>query len=230
MSNARLSIAITSVPERAALVQSTLERLGRRVPVLLDVEHRGSRWNSRRAWGAVDGHSTHHLVMEDDALVCRDFIAVAEAALTANPDALVSFFTPKIELLKAKARDESWVKISTVQWTQAVTLPTSRVGQFLQWEKRYLQDEYPHKEGSLGMFVKTVELEIFCTAPNLVDHADVPSAMGHNPPSNRVSHWFLGDDDGSVIDWSKGLDEPVVIRYPHTSFGSYQKWLEKQSA
>ena len=80
------------------------------------------------------------------------------------------------------------------------------------------------------MYAKTAGLEVFCTAPNLVDHAEVPSAMGHNPPSNRVSHWFLGDGDGSVIDWSKGLDEPVEIRYPHNSFGSYRKWLKKQSA
>lgn len=229
MSDARLSVAICSVPERAALVQRTLERLGRRVPVLLDVERRGNRWNSRRAWSAVDGHSTHHLVLEDDALVCRDFIRVAEAALTAKPDALVTFFTPKIDLLKAKELHRSWARISTVFWTQAISLPTSRVAQFLKWEREHLPEDYPRKEGTLGMFVQAARMEVFCTAPNLVNHAEVPSAMGHSPPSNRVSHWFLGDGDGSGIDWSEGLEEPIEIRYPWTARDSYRKWRKKNA-
>ena len=227
----RLSIAIMAVPERRALVFELLEILNKRVPVLWDIGHKGAKWNAERAWSSISGNATHHLVLQDDAIPCRNFISLAENALDHSDDALVTFFNPRKEIVKAKERGDSWVRMTSFQWAQATALPVGRVSQFLRWSKNSLSKEYPHDDVALGIFAELADLPIYCTVPNLVDHRnpkEVKSDLGHNTPSSRTSYDFLADQDGYKIDWSKGLKNPLIIRYP-SGLNDYKTWLKKSS-
>ena len=220
----RLSIAIMAVPERKELVFKLQEQLGRRVPVLWDEKHEGCWWNARRAWGTVTGNATHHLVLSDDAEVCANFIEIAEEALAVHDDSVVTFFNARKDVLAAKERGDSWIRLSTFLWGQSMVMPVYMIPRFLRWARENVKEGYPHDDAMLGMFCEANEVPIYCTVPHLVNHLLVKSILGHQPPGSRSSHWFLGEGDGHEIDWTKGLENPLTIRY-NSMFKGSEKWL-----
>src|SRR5690606_32431577 len=84
----RLSAAIMAHPIRKEQVKELQAMLDRPVPVAWGPNPEPSpdpqrRWATRRAaWELHDPTADWHLVIQDDAIVCQDFLAGLEAALT----------------------------------------------------------------------------------------------------------------------------------------------------
>ena len=79
-----LSVAVMAHPKRADLIPALCDSIDADVPVVWD--ERNDRWDTgRRALLAFDPAATHHLVVQDDALVCRDLVAGLQRALPHVP-------------------------------------------------------------------------------------------------------------------------------------------------
>src|SRR5690606_5759806 len=76
----RVSVAVMAHPDRAGFVDELCGRLDRDPTVVWD--EIGDVWHTgRRAMLAYDPDADYHLVIQDDAVVCRDLVAGVEKAL-----------------------------------------------------------------------------------------------------------------------------------------------------
>ncbi len=124
----RLSVAIPQHPCRTLMVEELMKHLDlddRKLSVLIDHDLQGVWANSRLAWLERDPDATHHLVLEDDILPCRDLLAGIERAVSFLPDkkTIASFFTQEPWVPDAMSRGHSW---ADVPWTTAQALVLSR--------------------------------------------------------------------------------------------------------
>lgn len=95
-----MRVAITTVPERRAVLIRLRSQLQRALPdtpvdVWVDHRHRGVWWNVTRALRHAVGHEQHTLVLQDDALLFEVFERhIHVVAKHVDNVGLVSLFTP----------------------------------------------------------------------------------------------------------------------------------------
>lgn len=210
----RLSVAVKAHPDRKALVDELVERLDGPAEVVWD---RGlGNWDtSARAWAAYDPAADWHLVLEDDTIVCRDLVAGAARLLTGLPPrSVVSLYLgdhAHIDVHDELARlatesAASWIRGDRLIWGPAIAAPVGSVPAMLAWCDG--RDE-PY-DTRLGRHYSQAGYPAYFTWPSLVDHAQVPSLLGHN--AGRRARRFTGaeasaldfDPDGRVV-YARGV-------------------------
>lgn len=166
-------IHATGRPERTALVAAALEQLPQAL-VVVDamgegdhrIANRRGCWPmARRAW-ALSEHAppscTHHLVLEDDAVLCADFSRRLAEAIALAPNAVLSLF-----------RGSRYCSVATV-------MPRSLIVPWLAWTARESKTR-PHHDQLIDLGCVALGYDHRWCDPSLVDCADVPSLLGHPP-------------------------------------------------
>jgi hypothetical protein len=209
----RLSVKIMAHQKRADFIPHLVEQLGITDDDVI-WDRRNDRWDTgRRAWEAVDQTAEWGCVIQDDALVAKDFIAGMEAGLSRlSRDVVVSPYVgtrrPMAHRVEAAVntaiqQNASWIKMPSLNWGVAIILPTNIITEMLPWCDRQTYPNYDRRVGRFCIDVK--RMPTICTWPSLVDHREVPSLVGHG--GGRTAHKFLGEDVSALdIDW----DGPVV--------------------
>lgn len=182
-----------------------------------------SPWRTyRRALEETPSWASHRLIVQDDALVCRDFGRVAVRAVAARPEAVVVFCvlgaprswatrviaaahsdSPWAELHFGAVR--TWLPVVATSWPAAVIRPALDYVDGRSWSTTFTADDE-----IAGRIVTDLKLRVMATAPSLVDHPDVvPSLMGRMTAQggrnkNRVAACFIDDSacDPLSIDWN----------------------------
>jgi len=228
-----LSVSIMGHPSRAERIEALQARLGKRVPVSMDTGGEGAWRVGRRAWSSA-GEADYHVVLQDDVLVCEDFIASAEQALWSVRHALVAdhrastlpvcFYANRKVVTTAREGGSSWALIPDGLWGQAICLPTHLVGGMLLWCDENTRDDFYSYDARITLWALSEGLPALVTVPSLVEH-DEPSGslMGHNN-KKRVARWFIGEDvSGLPVDWSAGVYTDRIPRGGSISFDSFAK-------
>lgn len=202
----RVSVAVMAHPRRADLVEGLVGRLDRLATVVWDQGN--DEWGTgSRAWEAHDPTCTHHLVLQDDAVICRDLVAGVEAALGHIPPGspLCLYFGARVpyqfhtaRLASQTSPDTSWLAIDGMHWGVAVVLPAPLIGPMLA-----APDKHPYDQ-RISRWLKVQGVTTWYPWPSLVDHQDGPSLIpGHGRTPGRRAHRFLGQDRSALdVDWS----------------------------
>lgn len=215
---ARLSVAIMAHPARQGLVAELVDRLDTTPHVVWD-QH-GIEWDTgRRALLAHDPAATHHLVLQDDAVVCRDVVAGTARALEHAPaDVALSLYFGRHAPYphqtaaladRADAAGASWLAIGGhdrgLHWGVAVVVPTAEIDELVAWGDRGRPDNY---DRMISRWLAVRRRATWYPWPSLVDHGDGPSLIpGHGLRPGRVAHRFIGTDRSALaLAW----DGPVV--------------------
>lgn len=215
----QVSVAIMAHPKRKKMVPALKEQLpGAKVAW----DKKNNRWDTGRR--ALLNHSKDadwHLVVQDDAILCQNFLAGVHAALAHVPsDVPVSFYTgrtrPYADVIKkavrsAQADGRAWLALRGPLWGVALALPVPVIrGMVADADKLGIANydmrmaEWFHDRGTLCWY----------SLPCLVDHRvgpDNPSLVperGAGP--RRVAHMFC-DVDPTTINWAT---QPVVTGDP----------------
>jgi hypothetical protein len=210
-----ISVAVMAHPRREALVPRLARRLGPYTSVVWD--RYGDEWDTgRRAWKIADPSCTHHLVVQDDAIVCENLIPGLEQALAHVPaEAAISLYVGTLRpdrrrvttaVYKAEEAGAAWIVMPDLKWGVAVLAPTAVVPDMLAHGDQHPSPFYDLRLQSY--FRNAVRWPVWCTWPALVDHrSDLPGLVTRlRPPSGpRVAHRFLGEHASSLdVDWSTG--------------------------
>src|SRR5690606_4281782 len=124
--------------KREHMVGDLVERLGVD-PDRVVWDRTNDRWDTGvRAWQHHDPGADWHLVLQDDALICRDLIPGLEKALERVPvESTVSLYLGNRGVgLKAAARvpdGVSWVQMPKLIWGVAMCVPTCTIPDMLRW-------------------------------------------------------------------------------------------------
>jgi hypothetical protein len=210
-----ISSAVMAHPRREALVPRLARRLGPYTSVVWD--RYADEWDTgRRAWKIADASCTHHLVVQDDAIVCEDLVAGLEVALAHVPaEAVVSLYTGTTRpdsrrvataVYKAEERGAAWIVMPDLKWGVGILVPTAVIPDMLAYADRRGGRVYDWN--LRGYFHDAVRWPVWCTWPSLVDHRDeLPGLVAHQiaPSGPRVAHRFLGEHASALdVDWSAG--------------------------
>lgn len=211
-------------PDRAAGVERILSELDREVPVHWDPEGKASGngdrvWRQARAtWEMADPESEWHALIQDDAVLCRDFLAGLEQALAhVPPDCVVSPYlgTGRNVQIRweaiCRAADTigaSFIQADRVMWGVCLVVPTRLIPEMIEYGDRRagMPDDM-----RVGAWAQSRHAEVWYPWPSLVDHEPVPSLTKHRAP-DRVARRH---HEGSALDlpWSGPVvSDPMFIR------------------
>lgn len=183
--------------------------------IIKDTQRKGVWPIARQAWhDSLRYDSTHHLVLQDDIVVCRDFLAAVVAAIEARPDAPVAFFDMSRTIPDAMDKGVSWAVRRSLSSACALAMPTPMVLPAIRWCDYNTDPKVKSYDARLSAYFLSVDQLIWYTVPSLVDHNDNGHSLIGHPvklPSGkkRVASAFIGAKvSGLTIDWTKGLDSP----------------------
>lgn len=147
---------VAAIQEQLPHVRVILDTAG--IGDLRIANRRGCWPMARRAWLAASGD--HHLVLEDDAVLCADFPARLADVVDRKPDAVISLFL-----------GSRWCSVATV-------MPRAAIAPWLAWADHESRLR-PHHDQLIDLGCTALGIEHVWCSPSLVDHADVPSLLGH---------------------------------------------------
>lgn len=238
----RLSTVIMAHPSRAAQVAELEQMLDRPVTVVWD--ERNDLWDTgRRALLAHPADATHHLVIQDDVLVCRDLLAGLEQGLAHVPDgALVSLYAgyprpaqdPMRKLIARTKSNTAWLQLPRINWGPAVVVPVQHIDDIVAFGDRIDIRSYDQR---IGRWCVARKVPAFHTWPCLVEHRDIPSLLGRRP--GRHAYRFVGRDfsalghnwagavlstlDPPGVSWWRSTRPPSRIRRIPTGTQAFQR-------
>lgn len=208
------------VAQRAARIRALEAQTGGQV---VNAVNGAGVWDTaRRAWacGAVLAKSTgasHVVVIQDDVIPCARWRKRTEEALAARPNSVVSFYChPKAPVAAARAAGASWCWGKDCAYGQASALPLRMVKQFLEWSAAHIRPEYKHDDNRLALFARSLGLGVWITVPQLVDHEQIASSLGHGWGGRAIAPWFLGNSM-DPIDWGRQSITPESTLKPNVS-------------
>lgn len=216
-----LSIAIQHTPSRAdrrKWSQAMIEQLRSEDPsvqiVLIEDAQLEGCWPTYRRALEAAGDASHHLVLQDDLGLCKDFIRSVTEVISARPNNLIALYTNSVCVFTARERGESWVEKVGASGP-SVIWPKELIAEFLQWQDRHINRDFEFDTVRISMWLIKTSRRAFATVPSLTQHLGCESStLGLNSPT-KVAAWYLGEDRSALdIDWSQGLLSPAIDNTP----------------
>jgi hypothetical protein len=222
-----LSVALMGHPRRKRFIRKLQKQLPG-AELVLDREN--DRWETgRRSLLAFDSSATWHCVVQDDAVLCRDFAAGAElVARAAGTERPVGLYVGKVRpqrqtvgtvVKKAKATGAPWLEMKGPLWGVAIIIPTAHIPELVEWGD--LHPEIKNYDRRIAAWYEKANVQCWYTLPSLVDHRPVdknPSLIAGRT-GNRRAQWFIGDDSPLEIDWTGAavkIEGDVIFRHMQT--------------
>jgi len=187
--------------------------------VMGDMYKRGPWWNAKRCWefGASQS-TTHHMLLQDDIKICKDFVTGVFDLIKVFPNDVMSLFHgPR----KAFDNSRRWGVTNTGPWGQAIIMPNKLITEFLVWQAEHVKPTFKHDDSRLALFLHKTGKRTMVPFPNLVDHEELKSVLGNSWSQPRISSNFLGETSPHDIDWSD--DGQYMVS--NNSFTQYNQHL-----
>ena len=224
----KLSCSVMAHPDRAEYVGqmiTDLGPLGESVPVHWDPEGKASGnadrvWRqARSAWGMFSEHADWHVLLQDDAVPCPDFLEGLALALDhVHGPAIVSGYLGQGRLVparwttlagRAEREGASWIRSNTLMWGVCIALRTVDIPLMIDWADR--RAAIPDDMRVSG-WAKRFERDVWYTWPSLVDHRPVPSLTKHRAHDRTARRLLISS--ARDVSWSGPVvtDPMVTLR------------------
>jgi hypothetical protein len=192
-----------------------------------DTEKRGVWPTVRRAWKrGIYSDSTHHVVLQDDALASKNFLETARTLCALKPDDLICYFSIRKAATDCQAAGKHWFTTNEGAFGISLCFPKPFLRGLLEWEKKNVDPACPHDDTRVANYLRWGPgkgKKVWHPCPSLIEHAaPADSVLGHNN-SNRVAKVWVGTRDPLTIDWAKDAEDPHVGG--GSSMGD-KKWLK----
>ena len=207
----RVSVAVMAHKKREAWVPDLVKAIGGDVRVVWD------RFNDRhdtgaRSVAAFDRDATHHMVIQDDALVAKDLVGGVKNLLrvvpSSNPVGLyVGRAKPRADevrslMARAVESNASFMVHKGPWWGVGIVLPVPTIKDLLENYDR--MKNVPNYDRRVARYYESKGLYCYYTVPSLVDHRvdDNPSLVPNRGSAGRYAHNFIGPRSALEVDWS----------------------------
>jgi len=188
-----LSIAVMADKRRQEMVDYLLDKLGD-VPVFYD-DGQGIWHNRVQATLAYDKNATHHLVLQDDAILCKDFITQVCSEINKRPEHILNlYFGNRVKMREAaqKALPNGGYETNWLSWGVGIVTPTKYIEEMISYCNG-IQGLDNHDDTRMARYIRHKGLKVWYPLPSLVDHRVSQSLMENVEGSHRVAFKFLGE-------------------------------------
>jgi hypothetical protein len=210
-----LEVVVQAHPRRSHLAEKLAADLSG--SVVYDPEPDGypSPWRCYRACLEREPSTTHRLVIQEDAIVCANFLPAVERIIEARPvDPVVLFASPQaflgvISMERACRADETFALWPAGFWVPAVAViwPVERIPVVLAYvDKKKWPETFRADDEIIGRATSDNKIPVWATVPSLVEHPDqAPSVVAKNRARQGKNRdrlaWCLIDGDPLSVDW-----------------------------
>lgn len=170
----------------------------------------------------VDAAADHWLIVQDDAIVCRDLVAGVEAAATVSRNRVIGLYvgntrpqTGRVEKLIAavRANGSSWLEAPGPWWGVGIVIPVPYLPNLAEAFARSTEQNYDRR---VEKWVERTRVGCWYTVPSLVDHRhgdENPSLVEGRGCDGRRARYFIGADESALsIDWTRAPIEGELWR------------------
>ena len=204
--NVNVSFTVMAHPKR----REWAEELAVQIPATITWDQRNDRHDTGlRAIKAYDVNADYHVVVQDDALLPKDFADSVREALRWVPDEPVSFYyggkgnsrSKHVEAWRhAKAAGASWLARKGPIWGPAIAYPTVNISSLIYF---FESSEVQNYDRRVMKFYQSVGQLCWYSLPSLVEHRQEnnPSLCGHDR-GLRQARDFVGPRSALEVDWS----------------------------
>ena len=191
----KLHYRVQNVPGREGALTRLLPLLPPAVEVITD--HAGGIPNPLRGYLLCledpPPEATHLVIVQDDALPCRDFDARVKEAVEEKPDDLISLFVGGLRgrtltnFYAAQKMGKRWTTIyfREIHHVVALVWPVAEAAAFLRWfETARIPGAKPPRsdDAAVGYWARTTRRTFWARVPCLVEHPDdFPSTIRSQP-------------------------------------------------
>lgn len=220
-----ISLAVMAHPSRRDFVDQLLPLLDREAEVVWD--QRNDRWDTgRRSLLAFDSAATHHLVIQDDAIPCRDLVAGAEKMVEHSEDHPVGLYMgrqdPKLKALAGQIEEAGWIAHEGPWWGPGLVIPTEHIPELVAWGDEH--PEIPNYDRRITRWYRQAGIACWYSCPSLVDHRpDHVSLVPGRNSTGRVAARFIGREASALeCDWSAEplhVPPPAATQFRHIRTG-----------
>lgn len=193
-----LSIVIMASRKREAWALELSKQLNN-CPIAWDPHLRfntGNIWeNCKRAWGMQDKSKKWGLVIQDDAILCKDFLSKVGEHLdrAEQMNCAIQFYignNPHYEEQFSQNLEKGYLIKPELSWGVAIALPSDLIPLMLQFGNQHMgwQDDIKIKH-----FLLKKNISTYYPLPGLVDHRqenENPSLV-RSMDGNRFSNFFI---------------------------------------
>lgn len=208
--SAHVSVAIMAHPARKRFIPALQAALDRDAEVVWD------RWSDRwdtgsRSMLAYTAEATHHLVVQDDAIVCRDLVAGLEQALNALSDQrqptplclYLSKHSPYLQRSHTWPSNVTWLRKTGMASGVGIVMPVELIEPAIAWGNP--RRDIKNYDTRIGRFLQSQSVLTWHPWPSLVDHRNSPSLVAGRGQRGRYASRFLGVDNSALdVDWAGG--------------------------
>ena len=190
--NMNISISIMAHPSRKEFFTYLKERLGD-VPISID-EGCGIWENCKQDWRLHDPKADYHIVIQDDAIVCDNFIELATKAITDGKEkgCVTSLFFGKRKLLQdiaEKGIKDGFVIRDMLHWGIAVCLPVNLIEEMISYGNTKNIDQ---DDTRISYFLQSKKIKIYYPIPSLIDHRHGESLV-KDPGKFRSAYKYIDE-------------------------------------
>lgn len=210
-----LSVVVMAHRKRERLVQKLTARFP--APVVWD-QHNDVWDTGRRALLAYNPDASHHLVVQDDAVVPRGLVGACEQILAnVPPNVPVSLYMGKARIQPEKFsmmpvvdavrdRGASFAVFPGPWWGVGIILPTADIEAAVAYGDKNPKRQ-PNYDLRIAQFYDSKGVDCWYTLPSIIDHRQGPSLIGRRG-ANRHALW-KHDGPLSALDWNGGIITPA---------------------
>lgn len=189
-----ISLSIMGSLSRLKNIKKIQNDLGAGVPYSLD--DTGNLWeNCKSAWRMYSPAADFHLVLQDDAVLCPNFIK--ELTTVLEPGKVYSLYFGWRKNYASMVKKEydkgsKMITLDRLHWGLAVVLPTNLIDEMIMFgDKQQMPKHYD--DTRIKTFLRLKGIPINYTLPSLVDHKhDEVSTITKTLNGARKAFYFKG--------------------------------------
>lgn len=199
----KVDVKIMAVKPRRKIVLSMLEQLGLSEEETVIYDDRpnggGTLYTCRKCWEApIPDGVTHRLVLQDDVLLCDNFVDIMNMIVNTHPEFIFTLFCPRIRFENALP-DSPYIIINGCNtWGQGIMMPISYVKPVFEFVDAELGSDFPFDDGVYSWWAQREKVYIASTIPSTIQHlCPTESTLGYNN-KNKVTKVWTGPDLSGV--------------------------------
>jgi len=192
----KLSISVMAHPSRERCFPYLKERLGD-VPFSID-DGRGLWENCKAAWKLHDPTADYHVVIQDDAVICDNFIEKAMQMIDRPGEFAYSFYWGHRYRASFQPRNRSGIEKGFIidsmpHWGIALCIPTKYIDEMIEFCDKLTG--IPQADERIARFLIHKKISVYFPIPSLIDHRWWEHSLVGNKGSKRKALKFI---DGEV--------------------------------
>lgn len=187
-------------PSREEFFPYLKEKLGD-VPFAIDTEGKGEWDTCKRAWMMYDPEAEWHVVIQDDALICKEFVCVAVDVIKRAKEVLrtdnyaCNFYYGYRRSARQEGEDAFkrgyWIN-KYPKWGVAICIQTKYIKEMVNFGDTDIGSPRwgTRDDERIGAFISSKKMPIYFPMPSIVDHRHGKSLVG-DPGENRGAYKFI---------------------------------------